>query len=70
MSDEPGDSQSPAKQALVIFIMACGVAAMLNRVRFHSMFKTGGERGKALGTSMTERFFSDLMECGAEAVVP
>jgi hypothetical protein len=34
------------------------------------MFKTGGGRGTAPGAAMTERFFSDLMECGAEAVVP
>jgi hypothetical protein len=33
-------------------------------------FKTGAKRGTALGASMTERFFDDLVECGAEAVVP
>jgi hypothetical protein len=46
------------------------VVAMLNPVLFHYMFKTGGERGTALGAAMTERFFNDLVECGAEAVVP
>jgi hypothetical protein len=34
------------------------------------MFKAGGARGTALGVAMTERLFSDLVECGAEAVVP
>lgn len=46
------------------------IVAMLNPVLFHYMFKTGGGRGTALGASMTERFFCDLVECGAEAVVP
>jgi aminoglycoside phosphotransferase (APT) family kinase protein len=46
------------------------IMAMLNPVLFHYMFKTGGGRGTALGAAMTERFFSDLVECGAEAVVP
>jgi len=46
------------------------IVAMLNPVLVHYMFKTGGERGNALGASMTERFFDDLVECGAEAVVP
>ncbi|MBY0525231.1 MAG: ecdysteroid 22-kinase family protein [Gemmataceae bacterium] len=46
------------------------IIATLNPVLFHYMFKTGGERGMALGETMAERFFSDLIECGAEAVVP
>lgn len=46
------------------------IMAMLNPVLVHYMFKTGGERGTALGAAMTERFFCDLVECGAEAVVP
>ena len=46
------------------------VMATLNPVLFHAMFKTGGARGTALGAAMTERFFRDLEECGAEAVVP
>ena len=45
------------------------VMAMLNPVLVHHIFKTGGERGLALGAAMTERLFSDLLECGAEAVV-
>jgi len=45
------------------------IMATLNPVLFHDMFKTGGARGTALGAAMTERFFSDLLECGAEAVV-
>lgn len=46
------------------------IVAMLNPVLVHYLFKTGGERGTALGAAMTERFFEDLVECGAEAVVP
>jgi hypothetical protein len=46
------------------------IMAMLNPVLVHYMFKTGGGRGTALGAAMTERFFCDLVECGAEAVVP
>lgn len=46
------------------------IMATLNPVLVHYMFKTGGERGTALGAAMTQRFFSDLVECGAEAVVP
>jgi aminoglycoside/choline kinase family phosphotransferase len=46
------------------------IMATLNPVLVHYMFKTGGERGTALGAAMTERFFADLVECGAEAVVP
>jgi aminoglycoside/choline kinase family phosphotransferase len=46
------------------------IMAMLNPVLVHYMFKTGGKRGTALGAAMTERFFNDLVECGAEAVVP
>jgi hypothetical protein len=46
------------------------IVAALNPVLFHYMFKTGGERGTALGTAMAGRFFADLEECGAEAVVP
>jgi hypothetical protein len=46
------------------------IVATLNPVLVHYMFKTGGGRGTALGAAMTERFFSDLVECGAEAVVP
>jgi aminoglycoside phosphotransferase (APT) family kinase protein len=45
------------------------IVATLNPVLVHYMFKTGGVRGTALGGAMTERFFSDLVECGAEAVV-
>jgi hypothetical protein len=48
----------------------CSIMATLNPVLVHYMFKTGGGRGTALGAAMTRRFFSDLMECGAEAVVP
>lgn len=46
------------------------IVALLNPVLVHYMFKTGGRRGTALGAAMTERFFDDLVECGAEAVVP
>jgi hypothetical protein len=46
------------------------IVAMLNPVLVHYMFKTGGGRGTALGAAMTDRFFSDLVECCAEAVVP
>jgi hypothetical protein len=46
------------------------IMATLNPVLVHYMFKTGGVRGTALGAAMTERFFCDLVECGAEAVVP
>jgi aminoglycoside phosphotransferase (APT) family kinase protein len=46
------------------------IVATLNPVLVHYMFKTGGERGTALGEAMTARFFDDLVECGAEAVVP
>ena len=46
------------------------IMATLNPVLVHYMFKTGGERGTALGAAMTERLFCDLVECGAEAVVP
>lgn len=46
------------------------IVATLNPVLFHYMFKTGGVRGTALGAAMTARFFADLMECGAEAVLP
>jgi aminoglycoside phosphotransferase (APT) family kinase protein len=45
------------------------IVATLNPVLVHYMFKTGGERGTALGAAMTERFFNDLVECGAETVV-
>ena len=48
----------------------CAIVATLNPVLVHSMFKTGGSRGTALGEAMTARFFHDLMECGAESVVP
>jgi aminoglycoside/choline kinase family phosphotransferase len=47
----------------------CTIVAMLNPVLFYYMFKTGGPRGTALGEAMTTRFFFDLVECGAEAVV-
>jgi aminoglycoside phosphotransferase (APT) family kinase protein len=46
------------------------IVATLNPILVHYMFKTGGKRGTALGSAMTERFFDDLVECGAEAVVP
>jgi aminoglycoside/choline kinase family phosphotransferase len=46
------------------------IVAMFNPVLFHYMFNTGGARGTALGQAMTNRFFCDLVECGAEAVVP
>src|SRR5262245_26855169 len=46
------------------------IMAMLNPVLVYYMFKTGGRRGTALGAAMSERFFCDLVECGAEAVVP
>ena len=46
------------------------IVATLNPVLVHYLFTTGGARGTALGAAMTRRFFSDLMECGAEAVVP
>jgi aminoglycoside phosphotransferase (APT) family kinase protein len=46
------------------------IVATLNPVLVHYMFKTGGGRGTALGAAMAERFFGDLVECGAEAVVP
>jgi len=48
----------------------CAIMATLNPVLVHDMFKTGGERGTALGAAMAERFFRDLVECGAESVVP
>ena len=46
------------------------IVAMLNPVLVHHMFKTGGRRGIALGSAMAGRFFDDLVECGAEEVVP
>lgn len=46
------------------------IMATLNPVFIYYMFKTGGSRGVALGEAMTNRFFCDLLECGAEAVVP
>jgi len=46
------------------------VMAMLNPVLFCYMFKTGGARGTALGAAMVTRLFSDLVECGAESVIP
>jgi len=46
------------------------IMATLNPVLVHYMYKTGGVRGTAPGAAVTERFFSDLVECGAEAVVP
>jgi len=46
------------------------IMATLNPVLVHYMFKTAGARGTALGAAMTQRFFNDLVECGAEAVVP
>ncbi len=46
------------------------IMAMLNPVLYSYMFKTGGARGTALGTAMISRLFSDLLECGAESVVP
>jgi aminoglycoside phosphotransferase (APT) family kinase protein len=46
------------------------IVAMLNPILVHYLFMTGGERGRALGSAMTERFFDDLVECGAEAVMP
>jgi hypothetical protein len=46
------------------------IETTLNPVLVHHLFKTGGERSTALGAAMTERFFDDLVECGAEAVVP
>jgi hypothetical protein len=46
------------------------IVATLNPILVHYMFKTGGTRGTALGSAMTERFFDDLVEWGAEAVVP
>jgi hypothetical protein len=46
------------------------IVATLNPVLVYYMFKTGGARGTALGEAMTHRFFCDLVECGAEAVVP
>jgi len=45
------------------------IAAMLNPVLFHHMFKLGGERGLALGAVMTERTFSAVLECGATEVM-
>lgn len=46
------------------------ILAALNPVLVHYMFKTGGQRGTALGAAMTARFFEDLLECRAEEVVP
>jgi len=44
--------------------------AMLNPVLYRYMFKTDGARGTVLGTAMVTRLFSELLECGAESVVP
>jgi len=43
---------------------------MLNPVLYSYMYKFGGARGSALAAAMTSRLFSDLIECGAEAVIP
>ena len=43
---------------------------MLNPVLYSYMYKSGGARGSALAAAMTTRLFSDLIECGAEAVIP
>ena len=47
----------------------CTIMATLNPVLVYYMFKTGGKRGTLLGEAMSHRFFCDLVECGAEAVV-
>jgi aminoglycoside phosphotransferase (APT) family kinase protein len=46
------------------------IVAMLNPVLYSYMYKSGGARGSALAAAMTTRLFSDLIECGAEAVIP
>jgi hypothetical protein len=46
------------------------IVAMLNPVLYSYMYKSGGVRGSALAAAMTTRLFSDLIECGAEAVIP
>lgn len=64
-----GVADYPREQAWYDYRLSA-VVAMLNPVPFHYMFKRGGGRGTALGAAMAERFFDDLVECGAEAVVP
>jgi len=39
-------------------------------VLYSHMYKSGGPRGAALAAAMITRFFSDLIECGAEAAIP
>ena len=45
------------------------IMTMLNPVLYSYMYKSGGARGTALAAAMVTRFFSDLLECGAEAVI-
>ena len=44
--------------------------AMRNPVLYSYIYKTGGARGAALAAAMITRFFTDLIECDAEAVIP
>ena len=46
------------------------IVVMLNPVLYSYVYKSGGARGSALAAAMTTRLFSDLIECGAEAVIP
>jgi aminoglycoside phosphotransferase (APT) family kinase protein len=46
------------------------IVAMLNPVLYNYLLKTGGPRGTELAAAMASRFFSDLVECDAEAVIP
>lgn len=45
------------------------IMATLNPVLYSYILKTGGARGNALASAMITRFFTDLVECGAEAVI-
>lgn len=45
------------------------IMATLNPVLYSYILKTGGARGNALASAMVTRFFTDLVECGAEAVI-
>jgi hypothetical protein len=43
---------------------------MLNPVLYSYIYKSGGARRTALAAAMITRFFSDIIECEAEAVIP
>jgi aminoglycoside/choline kinase family phosphotransferase len=46
------------------------IMAMMNPVLYSYIYRSGGARGTVLAATMTTRLFDDLIECGAEAVIP